>query len=82
MDSDIPGLAEAMHAVHEFMGDERITLTGAALVAREALKAATLPLLAAAFADVSDAAAEEGLTETSLYLDAMSLTIRERIANR
>lgn len=79
MITDVPGLREAMYAVREFMGAEQVTLTGAALIAEQALKAATLPLLAAAFADVSDAAADEGMTEASLYLDAMSLTIRERI---
>lgn len=75
---DIPGLPEAARAVREFIGADEVSYTAASMIATEAIKAATLPLLAAAFADVSDAAADEGLTEASLYLDAMSLTIRER----
>lgn len=77
---DVPGLEAAMYAVREFIGAERVTLTGAALIAEQALRAATLPLLAAMFADVSDAAAEEGLQEIALYLDTMSFRIRERTA--
>lgn len=72
----IPGLPNAAQAVREFIGTEQITRTGASMVASEALKAATGPIIAAAFADMSDDMAALGLDDAAHYLDLVSHQLR------
>jgi hypothetical protein len=72
-----PGLAEAADAVREHLDGAQGETTAWAL-AQTAVQAATLPLLAAAFADVSDAAGEEGLEQTALWLDQVSHELQRR----
>ena len=51
---EVPGLPAAASAIRAFIGEDEVTATGAALIAQEALRAATPSVLAAALADIAD----------------------------
>lgn len=78
---DVPGLPAAAVAVREFIGAGEVTAAGAAMIAAEALRAATPQILAAAFADVADDfalmadAGPEWAAPAARFLDNMSAHI-------
>lgn len=80
MNKDTPGFAEATAALHAEGYDHYVRANVVTVV----LKAATGPILAAAFADVADSILTEDPNwqdgpVVAAYLDAISARIRERL---